>query len=67
MSGGMENDLYYLRAIARRLDEFAEAVDPHGEGTCMMGYEALHDERDWLGCYIDRMERTTSNHRRKLD
>ena len=53
--GPTANDLYYLRAINRRLAEFQEALD--GIEALSIGGEALADERDWLDCYIDRLSR----------
>ena len=50
-----DHQLYYLRAIARRLDEFQEALD--GIDALTIGGEALADERDWLDCFIDEQTR----------
>lgn len=46
-----DGDLYYLRAIQKRLEEFREALD--GIEALSIGGEAFHDERDWLDCFID--------------
>lgn len=48
------NDLYYLRAIDRRLRELADALE--GINGLTIGGEALADERDWLDCFIARAD-----------
>ncbi len=50
-----ENTLYYLRAIARRMDEFHSALD--GIEGLTLGGEAFADERDWLSDFIEAQER----------
>lgn len=50
----MGDDLYYLRSILCNLREIAEQVDGPSLGSAV-----IHDNIDWLDCYIDRME--TSN------
>lgn len=46
------NDLYYLRAIDRRMREISDALE--GIDALTIGGEAFADERDWLDCFITR-------------
>ena len=51
-----DTDLYYLRAIQRRLEEYNDLVSTdflYGN-TSLLGIEALADEQDWLAEYINR-------------
>lgn len=50
-----ENDLYYLRAIKRRLDEFKDALAD--TAAFSLGGQAFADEINWLDCFIDQHER----------
>jgi len=47
-----DNDLYYLRAIKRRLDEFQSCFDEVEAHIPSLGSEAFADERDWLDCFL---------------
>ena len=51
-----EQTLHYLRTIYRRLQVIEEAL-PDELGLSLGGV-ALADERDWLDCHIDYLERT---------
>lgn len=50
-------DLYYLRAILRRLREFdaaiEEAIGDGADNISLLGNQAMADEIDWLDCKID--------------
>lgn len=46
--------VYYLESIARNLTELASvACDVMAPS---IGSEVLADNRDWLGCYIDKLK-----------
>ena len=49
------NDLYYLRAVMRRMNEFHEALAD--ESAFSLGGQALADECDWLTDFVYRHER----------
>ena len=49
-----DNDLYYLRAIRRRLLEFRSVIPD--DVFPSLGSEALADEIDWLDCFIDAQQ-----------
>jgi len=53
---------YYLRCAHRRLETIAEAM-PDDLGLSL-GNLALADERDWLDCHIDWLERTARQARK---
>ena len=53
---------YYLRCAHRRLETIAEAM-PDDLGLSL-GNLALADERDWLDCHIDWLERTARQGRK---
>lgn len=48
------NDLYYLRTVMRRMNEFHEALAD--EAAFSLGGQALADECDWLTDFIYRQE-----------
>lgn len=48
---------YYLRSIHRRLIELRDHVTKKRGHQHGLADEALADEIDWLGCYIDSLER----------
>ena len=50
-----DNELYYLRAIHRRLKEFKSVVPD--DVFPSLGSEAMADEIDWLDCFIDKHQR----------
>lgn len=53
-----EGDRYYMRAVQRRLEEFAamtdEAVIDGASNVSLMGNQALHDEINWMEDFIAR-------------
>lgn len=51
----MNNTIYYLRCIQRRVQLIQEALPE--ESGLSLGSEALADEANWLDCYIDHLER----------
>lgn len=49
-----ERDLYYLRSIQRQLDDLADYL-AHRGFMPSIGSQVLHDNRDWLADFINRM------------
>lgn len=56
------SDLHYLRSIQRNLEEYrtvtSQLVEVRGFGSAD---DALADNRDWLGCFIERHTRSAEN------
>lgn len=61
-------DLYYLRAILRRLREFdaaiEEAIGDGADNISLLGNQAMADEIDWLDCKIDWLTRALAQEAR---
>lgn len=50
-----DNDIYYLKTIARHLKELADALAD--TAAFSLQGEAFRDTREWLDCFIDKHER----------